>query len=168
MVGVFTDDPQVIGMGAEYLRIISWNLAASGIVFVASSMFQAMGNTLPPLAASFARIVAVAIPAFALARLPGFELRWIWYLSVVAGAMQLAVIMLLLRREFRRRLDFAHTPSIASGTEPRVTCGCTGACPSPLSPRPLSTRRGWPSTSRRAFRQPAPSALRIRPARSAR
>jgi putative MATE family efflux protein len=114
VVGAFTDDPQVIGMGAEYLWITSWNLAAAGIVFVASSMFQAMGNTLPPLAASFARIVAVAIPAFALARVPGFELRWIWYLSVVAGAMQLVVIMLLLRREFRRRLDFAYTPAIAS------------------------------------------------------
>ncbi len=40
-----------------------------------------------------------------LSRLPGFELRWIWYLSVVAILMQLAIILLLLRREFRLRLD---------------------------------------------------------------
>lgn len=113
MVSVFSDDPQVIAVGEEYLWIISWNLVAAGIVFVGSSMFQAMGNTLPPLAASFARIVAVAVPAFALARLPGFELRWIWYLSVAAGTLQLVINLLLLRREFRRRLNFAPAPAIA-------------------------------------------------------
>lgn len=107
MVSVFSDDPQVIAVGEHYLWITSWNLVAAGIVFVGSSMFQAMGNTLPPLAASFARITAVAVPAFMLSRLPGFELRWIWYLSVAAGTLQLVLNMLLLRREFRRRLNFA-------------------------------------------------------------
>jgi len=111
MVSVFTDDPEVIAMGEEYLWIISWNLVAAGIVFVASSMFQAMGNTLPPLVASFSRIVAVTLPAFALVRLPEFELRWIWYLSVIAGTLQLVLIVLLLRREFRRRLNFAPAPA---------------------------------------------------------
>ncbi len=62
MIRVFSKDPQVLLVGEEYLRIISWNFMASGVVFVSSSMFQAMGNTLPPLAASFARILVVAIP----------------------------------------------------------------------------------------------------------
>jgi MATE family, multidrug efflux pump len=104
MIRVFSSDPQVLAVGDEYLRIISWNFVASGIVFVSSSMFQAMGNTLPPLAASFARILVVAIPGFLLARLPGFELRWIWYLSVLAVAVQLVLNLWLLRREFGIRL----------------------------------------------------------------
>lgn len=107
MVGVFSDDPQVMAIGGEYLHIVSWTFVASGVVFVSSSMFQAMGNTLPALMASFVRIVVVAIPAFVLSRLPGFELRWIWYLSVVAITVQLAITLLLLRREFHRRLNFA-------------------------------------------------------------
>ena len=41
------------------------------------------------------------IPAILLARLPGFELRWIWWLSVGATIMQLCMNLLLLRREFR-------------------------------------------------------------------
>ena len=49
----------------------------------------------------------LAIPAILLARLPGFELRWIWYLSVGATIMQLCMNLLLLRREFRLRLRFA-------------------------------------------------------------
>src|SRR5437868_4010040 len=38
LVGVFSRDPAAIAVGVEYLRIVSWNFVASGIVFVASSM----------------------------------------------------------------------------------------------------------------------------------
>ena len=104
MLRVFSSDPAVIAIGAEYLRLISWSLVAGGIVFVNGSMFQAMGNTIPPLIASFARILVVAIPALLLSRMPGFELRWIWYLSVGATMLQLSLNLYLLRREFRIRL----------------------------------------------------------------
>jgi MATE family, multidrug efflux pump len=107
MVGVFSDDPHVMAIGGEYLHIVSWTFVASGVIFVSSSMFQAMGNTLPALMASFVRIVVVAIPAFVLSRHPGFQLHWIWYLSVVAIVVQFAITLLLLRREFHRRLNFA-------------------------------------------------------------
>src|SRR5206468_1989186 len=72
MIRVFSRDPQVVAVGDEYLRIVSWNFVASGIVFVGSSMFQAIGNTVPSLLSSFVRIVVVALPAFWLSRLPGF------------------------------------------------------------------------------------------------
>jgi len=70
-------------------------------------MFQAMGNAMPSLIASLVRLVLVAIPAFALAKVPGFELWWIWYLTVVSIALQMGLVLLLLRREFRKRLNFA-------------------------------------------------------------
>jgi len=104
MVGVFSSDPAVIAVGDEYLRIISWNFVASGVVFVASSTFQAIGNTLPSLAASFVRILLVAAPVMALSRAAGFQLRWIWYISVSAVAIQMALSLWLLRREFALRL----------------------------------------------------------------
>jgi putative MATE family efflux protein len=107
LVSIFSNDPAAIHHGEEYLRIISWNYVASGLIFVASSMFQAMGNTVPSLIASAVRITLVAIPALLLSRQPEFELRWIWYLSVAAVIVQLTLSMLLLRREFGRRLQFA-------------------------------------------------------------
>jgi Na+-driven multidrug efflux pump len=110
MIRLFSNDPEVIAIGTEYLRIVSWNFVASGIVFVASSMFQAMGNTLPPLMTSFIRVLVVGIPAILLARVPGFELRWIWYLSVAAVTLQMTLNLLLLRREFQRRLNFEPSP----------------------------------------------------------
>ena len=111
LVGVFSKDPAVIAVGVEYLQIVSWNYVASGLIFVASSMFQAMGNTVPSLVTSGVRIATVAIPAIMLSRVPGFQLRWIWYLSVVSVLIQLTLSMLLLRREFERRLAFETVPA---------------------------------------------------------
>jgi len=121
MVGVFSSDPNVIAVGAEYLHIIAFNFIASGIVFVSSSMFQAMGNTIPSLITSASRIVIVAVPVLLLAQTPGFTLRWIWYISAGAVVVQLALNLWLLRREFRVRLNFAatanaHDPSSREST----------------------------------------------------
>ncbi len=104
MVGVFSHDPHVIAVGDEYLRIVSWNFVASGIIFVGSSMFQAMGNTIPPLIASCLRLVLVGVPILVLSRDPHFTLRWVWYLSVTAVTLQMIVNLFLLRREFNIRL----------------------------------------------------------------
>jgi putative MATE family efflux protein len=106
MIRFFSSDPAVVAVGAEYLQVISWGMVASGIVFVNGSMFQAVGNTVPPLIASFTRILMVAIPAVLLSDVRGFELKWIWYLSVAATILQVAMSLLLLRREFRIRLAF--------------------------------------------------------------
>ena len=47
----------------------------------------------------------VAIPVILLSRQPGFELRWIWYLSVVAVLLQVVASLWLLWREFDLRLS---------------------------------------------------------------
>ena len=107
LIDIFTNDPEVIAVGEEYLRIISYNYVASGLIFVSSSMFQAMGNTIPSLVASVVRISIVAIPVLILAKAPSFKLNWIWYLSMLAVWIQLALVLWLLRREFGRRLNFA-------------------------------------------------------------
>jgi Na+-driven multidrug efflux pump len=104
MVGLFSSDPAVIAVGEEYLHIVAWSFAGSGITFVTSSMFQAMGNTMPSLVASVTRIVVIAVPAIALSTSPDFRLVWIWYLSAGAVVLQLTIVLLFLRREFRVRL----------------------------------------------------------------
>jgi putative MATE family efflux protein len=116
MVSFFSADPQVVAVGEEYLRIIAWTFVGSGLVFVTSSMFQALGNTVPPLAASFGRMLLTAVPAIMLARMPGFELRWIWYLSAGTIAFQVAAVLLLLQRELRLRLGPAAMLGAASAT----------------------------------------------------
>jgi len=107
MIRIFNTDPAVVSVGAEYLRIISWNFIASGIVFCSSSVFQAMGNTLPPLISSGTRMLTFAIPAVVMSHRPWFQPHHVWYLSVVTVAGQMLVNLGLLRREFDRKLNFA-------------------------------------------------------------
>ena len=121
LVRFFNADPAVVAFGSEYLRIISLNFLASAIVFVSSSVFQGMGNTLPPLASSSLRLVLFALPAYALSHRPGFELRQLWYLSVASVTIQLALNMWLLRREFARKL------SPLAGPVPQVVAAETRA-----------------------------------------
>ena len=111
MVRFFTQAPGAVDTGAEYLRIVSWSYVASGILFVASSMFQALGNTLPSLAASFARTVITAFPVLLMAQAPGFQLWWVWVWSAATVWMQLAMTIVLLRREYTRRLVFTDLPA---------------------------------------------------------
>jgi putative MATE family efflux protein len=115
MVRVFSADPAVIAVGEEYLHIVAFNFVASGIIFVSSSMFQAMGNTMPSLITSAARIIVVAVPVLLLAQTPGFTLRSIWYISAAAVVVQLVLNLLLLRREFRVRLAFESPTAVTSG-----------------------------------------------------
>jgi MATE family, multidrug efflux pump len=105
MIQIFSSDPFAIDVAVEYLQIVAWNFIPSGIVFVSSSMFQAIGNTLPSFLASFTRILLVSVPALLLASIPGFSLTWVWYLSVMSTAVQMLMVLLLLRREFRLRLS---------------------------------------------------------------
>jgi Na+-driven multidrug efflux pump len=113
LVKIFNDDPAVVAVGAEYLVIVAWNFVPSGIVFVSSSMFQAMGNTVPPLVSSFLRTCMAIIPAVALSHTAGFALRWIWYMSALAVLLHMGLNLLFLRNEYRRKLSALATPAAA-------------------------------------------------------
>ena len=104
LMRIFTKDPAVVEVGVEYLRIVAITFVGSGITFVSSSMFQAMGNTIPSLATSALRLFVSVIPAILLSRIAGFQLAWIWYVSAVAVFLQLAANLILLQREFRLKL----------------------------------------------------------------
>jgi putative MATE family efflux protein len=104
LMRIFTSDAAVTTVGVEYLRIVVLNFVASGITFVSSSMFQALGNTIPPLVTSALRLVITVVPAILLSRVAGFHLTWIWYLSAVSVVLQMAANLILLRREFRLKL----------------------------------------------------------------
>ena len=102
----FTQDPGVIAFGNEYLQIISLNFIAMGIVFTSSSVFQGIGNTWPPLISSATRLLLFVLPALVLSTRPDFHIKQVWYLSVVSILFQAGANLLLLRREFGKRLVF--------------------------------------------------------------
>lgn len=104
LVRLFTADPTVIEVGDTYLRIISWNFVAVGLVFTCSSLFQALGNSWPSLISSGSRMVTYVIPVIWLGTQGHFELRHLWYLSVVTVSLQAVLSLILLQQQFRQRL----------------------------------------------------------------
>jgi Na+-driven multidrug efflux pump len=100
----FSIEAGVVAIGAQFLTIISWNFVATGIIFTCSSTFQGLGNTWPSLASSASRLVTFVGPAVWLSGQPWFQIRYLWYLSVATVSAQALVSLLLVRREFQRRL----------------------------------------------------------------
>lgn len=103
-VRVFSNEADVVAPGVEFLRIASLGFVFSGLVFTSSGMFQALGNTWPSLASSLARLAIFALPCLWMMSQPWFALHHIWYAGLLAGAMQAVCSLLLLRREFGRKL----------------------------------------------------------------
>jgi putative MATE family efflux protein len=113
MMRLFSKDPAVVDVGADYLRIISYNYVAFGLIVVASGIFQGLGNTWPSLAASALRLVFFIPLVVWLSRQPGFTLPQVWWISVATVTLQMALSLLLLRREFGRKLVLAPAPAAA-------------------------------------------------------
>lgn len=109
----FTQEQAVIDVAAEFLGIVSWNFIAMGVIFSASGMFQALGNTLPAFASSATRLATFVIPAVWMSTQPWFHLHHLWWLSVTTLLLQATLSYLLLRREFGKRLG-ALTPRPAA------------------------------------------------------
>jgi Na+-driven multidrug efflux pump len=104
LLGGFTDDSDTIATGALFLRMVSLNLVAQGVVFVCSSMFQGLGNTRPVLLSSGFRLITYALPLIFLSGRSGFRIEHVWYLSIATTTLQALLSWWLLRRELEKRL----------------------------------------------------------------
>ena len=61
---------------------------------------------MPPLISSASRLLLFVVPAWWVSRVPGFHIRYVWYLSVFSQVVQACLILLLLKRELRHKLNF--------------------------------------------------------------
>jgi putative MATE family efflux protein len=104
IASAFTNDPGVLAIAAQFLRVISWNFVSIGFVYACSGMFQAFGDTRPSFTSSATRLVTFAIPAIWMSKLPGAALIDFWHLSVAAATLQAVFSLLLLRQAFRQKM----------------------------------------------------------------
>lgn len=119
IIGAFAADPETVAVAAGYLRTISWNFVAAGIVFTCSGMFQAMGNTMPTIVSAGVRQVIFIVPLLLVSGIPGFRLQWVWNVSVIASTLHAGFAVWLLHREAEKRRDLG--------------LGRAGLAPSPAS-----------------------------------
>jgi putative MATE family efflux protein len=111
LVRLFSQEPTVVDVGSQFLHIISWNFVLSGVIFSCSSMFQALGNTLPSLYSSLTRLITYSVPLIWVSTQPWFQLKHVWYLSVGTVILQMVVSLLLLQKQLRVRLSPLSAPA---------------------------------------------------------
>ena len=93
----------------EFLHFLGWNFVPSALAFTCSAIFQALGNTWPPLASTFIRVALFMGIGVWLANQPWFELKYLFMVSIATVMLQAAITYAWLRRELDRRLRFAAT-----------------------------------------------------------
>jgi putative MATE family efflux protein len=107
VIHAFAVQPAALAVGTQYLKVISWNFVATGLVFTCSAVFQGLGNTIPAVLSSASRLVTFIVPSLWFASSSHFQLVQLWYVSVASITLQAALSLWLVRREFRRRLTVA-------------------------------------------------------------
>jgi putative MATE family efflux protein len=104
MIGLFSKEREVIDIGSQFLHIISWNFVLSGVIFTCSSMFQALGNTMPSLYSSATRLITYSVPLIWISTQPWFRLDHVWFLSVATVVLQTVISWVLLQKQMKTRL----------------------------------------------------------------
>jgi len=109
----FSNDRDTMAVASLFLRIVSLNMLAQGLIFTCSSMFQGLGNTKPVLLASAMRVLTYSVPSIWLSTWPGFRMEHVWYLSIATTPLQAALSVWLLHREFKKRLALPPQEKVA-------------------------------------------------------
>ncbi|MEY9399747.1 putative MATE family efflux protein [Bradyrhizobium japonicum] len=114
----FSRDQETMAVASLFLRLVSLNMVAQGLIFTCSSMFQGLGNTKPVLWASATRVLTYSLPSIWLSTWPGFRMEHVWYLSIATTTLQAALSVWLLLREFRKRLELPAQEKVAKPADP--------------------------------------------------
>ena len=104
LLAPFTNDPNVILIGATFLQLIAFNFIPSGIIFTCSGMFQGLGNTWPAFYSMSSRLFMFAIPAIWISQQSFFKIEHIWYLSVATVIIQALISLALVKKELHLKL----------------------------------------------------------------
>lgn len=104
LIRPFAPDAEVVEVASTFLRIISLNFIATGLIFTASGTFQALGDTRPALIGSASRLVTFAGPAIWMSTQPWARLEHFWIASAASVAIHCLITLVFLNRELRLKL----------------------------------------------------------------
>ena len=143
IVGVFTDDPVVIGYTRSYLAMIPLTYGIVAALFVVVSSFQGLGKSWRGFAVSATRMTILVGGTLLVTRAgpSGASITGVWWTIVIANLVPFVFGYLLLRRTFRQVLA---APAPAWGGPPGKPPGSSpdGALPDGASAGTTSSS-GW-------------------------
>lgn len=104
LLHLFNASDNLIAIGCQALRAISWSYFGASIGIVFGSVFQALGNGVYSLIVSVARQLLVLLPAaWILAEL--FGLSAVWWSFPIAEVAAVVLSLFLMRRIYRQKIQ---------------------------------------------------------------
>ncbi len=99
LIGIFSNDSDVIYYGVIYLKIFSLGFVMVGTIMVASSAFQGLGKTYPSLIGAVVDNALFACLVFTLPVYFSWGIQSIWWIKLATAAAETVVVAVWLKRE---------------------------------------------------------------------
>jgi len=99
LIGIFSNNSEVINFGVIYLRIFSIGFVMVGTIMVASSAFQGLGKTYPSLVGAVVDNALFAGLVFTLPVYFSWGIQSVWWIKLATAAVETAVVAVWLKRE---------------------------------------------------------------------
>lgn len=107
LLNFFNASPDMLRIGSEALRTISFSFVMAGFSIVASSVFQALGHGMSSLIISVARQLGVLVPVAYLMSLTG-NLYLVWWAFPIAEVVSLLMSIVVLQKVYNKEIN--HLP----------------------------------------------------------
>jgi putative MATE family efflux protein len=102
LMGIFSNDRQVIQYGVIYLSITALGNIVVGTIMTVSAVFQGLGKTYPTLiGAVIDNAVFIVLVLYAL-RVLGWGIEAVWWMKVFSASLEMVINSLWLRWDLRR------------------------------------------------------------------
>ena len=102
IIGIFSNDPDVIRFGVSYLRVFSLGFIIVGAIMVFSAVFQGLGKTYPSLIGAVVDNALFAGLVFTLPVYFSWGIQSIWWIKLTTAIIETAVVAVWLKRELQR------------------------------------------------------------------
>jgi putative MATE family efflux protein len=108
---LFNASDDMIAMGVQCFRVISWSFITAGISIPLSNAFQAVGKAYISMVSSFLRQMILLLPfSWLFSYLWGLD--WVWLGFVVSDALNLIFVAAMFLRFKHKELDQWHGPGM--------------------------------------------------------
>ena len=103
LAGWFTEDPEIIDIAAQYLRVICWAFPFVTIGIINGRVFQGLGSGMPGLVLTSLRVVLISVPAaWTLTQVFDYGLLAVWISLAAAGLVTSVLAVVWVHFRLRR------------------------------------------------------------------
>ena len=104
LLALFEASPAMLQIGVPAMRIIACSFAGAAVAITLSSVFQAFGNAVYSMIATFVRQLVVLLPVTYLLSLAG-NINDIWWSYLIAEAASVAACLFFMRRVYKNKIE---------------------------------------------------------------